>query len=74
VIRTPLRLLVLKRGLTSDSLECELTVAELQDLPVYDALSYVWGDRQDLVIIKCCVCCSTGPVQILLPSLPVAAP
>ena len=54
VIRTPLRLLVLKRGLTPDSLECELRVVELEELPPYDALSYVWGDRQDLAIIKCC--------------------
>jgi len=54
MIRTPSRLLILKRGLTPDPLECELRVAELEDLPEYDALSYVWGDRQHLVTIKCC--------------------
>jgi hypothetical protein len=53
VLRTPLRLLILKRGLALDSLECELSVADLQEFPVYDALSYVWGDRQNLVTIKC---------------------
>jgi hypothetical protein len=54
MIRTPLRLLILKQGLTPDPLECELRVAELEDLPEYDALSYVWGDLQHLVTIKCC--------------------
>jgi hypothetical protein len=54
VLCTPLRLLVLKRGFAADPLECELRVADLQDFPVYDALSYVWGDHQNLVIIKCC--------------------
>lgn len=54
VFHIPLRLLILKRGWFSDAVECELRVANLQDSPEYEALSYVWGDRKDLVEIKCC--------------------
>lgn len=54
VDRIPLRLLILKKGVFSDTVECELKVANLQGSPDYEALSYVWGDSKDLVEIKCC--------------------
>ncbi len=51
---TPIRLLVLKRGVPEDGVKCELIVANLQDHPHFEALSYVWGVRQRLESILCC--------------------
>lgn len=41
------RLLELKPGQWSDPIECTLHDSSLEDEPVYDALSYVWGSTED---------------------------
>lgn len=42
--KTQIRLLqILPRG-NSDTLRCKMLHAELEDLPIYEAISYTWGD------------------------------
>jgi Heterokaryon incompatibility protein (HET) len=47
-----IRLLSLLPGRWSDPISCELTLASLDNLPSYYALSYVWGDRTNLRQIR----------------------
>ncbi|EWZ36588.1 hypothetical protein NW765_016103 [Fusarium oxysporum] len=37
----------------NDSIECRLEVVALEENPVYEALSYCWGDSSQLLEIKC---------------------
>jgi len=46
-----IRLLQLASG--SDDLECRLIEVSIDDLPPYEALSYVWGDARITEPIKC---------------------
>lgn len=41
-----IRILVLKAGTTIDPLRCELQIVNLQQGPVYEALSYTWADEK----------------------------
>jgi hypothetical protein len=47
------RLLFLEPGLPSDRICCRLEVHNLDDLPDYEALSYVWGAREPTRYINC---------------------
>ena len=42
-----IRLLHLLPGSWDDTIECKLVTVSLQDSPAYNALSYVWGDKND---------------------------
>ncbi|PMD38060.1 hypothetical protein L207DRAFT_431857, partial [Hyaloscypha variabilis F] len=46
------RLLDLHPGRSEEGVMCKLRVADLETLPVYEALSYVWGDPNALTHIK----------------------
>ena len=48
-----IRLLTLKPGLEGSNIECALSSASLHAPPVYEALSYHWGDSKCKYIIKC---------------------
>lgn len=48
-----IRLLVLEPGERSDSIELSLKHVTLQEDPVYEAISYAWGDTNDLLSISC---------------------
>lgn len=48
-----IRVLTLHAGDVTDSIVCSLHVVVLDDLPVYEALSYTWGDPN--VTEKICV-------------------
>jgi hypothetical protein len=39
-----IRVLTLHAGVVSDPIRCSLNVALLDENPVYEALSYTWGD------------------------------
>ena len=40
-------------GLPTDELLLTLVRADLEDEPIYDALSYTWGDHEDLKKVTC---------------------
>lgn len=48
-----IRLLTLQPGDPEDDLVCTLAVSSIVDAPPYEALSYVWGDPDDRLPIKC---------------------
>jgi hypothetical protein len=48
-----IRLLILAPGSSSDKLACALSVEDLENLPSYSALSYVWGSEDRPNSIKC---------------------
>jgi Heterokaryon incompatibility protein (HET) len=50
-----IRLLILEPGQTSDDITCSLFHVSLKASPIYEALSYAWGDPNDTCRIKCCV-------------------
>lgn len=52
VERREIRVALLHPGRWSDEVSCELSTVSLDDGPVYEALSYVWGDPQDTVPIE----------------------
>ena len=47
--RDSIRLLILQPGQPADAIQCRLRTAYLSERPEYDALSYTWGDEQDLM-------------------------
>jgi hypothetical protein len=46
-----IRVLSLLPGLFDDPLECQLAVAPIEQQPMYDALSYMWGNPSDTRLI-----------------------
>jgi hypothetical protein len=48
-----IRLLRLLPGNQEDEIECELVEASLDELPHYEAISYVWGPPQEREAITC---------------------
>ncbi len=46
-----IRLVTIERGRGSDQVRCYLNPALVDELPEYEALSYVWGDPKDRVSI-----------------------
>ncbi|KAF8533048.1 heterokaryon incompatibility protein-domain-containing protein [Trichophaea hybrida] len=42
--RDEIRLVILRQGNFSDSVQCDIKTASLSDVPQYTALSYTWGD------------------------------
>lgn len=55
-----IRILVLQPGLSSDPLAGEILHVELEDNPLYEALSYVWGYPTPTTTITT----PTGPIPI----------
>jgi hypothetical protein len=47
-----IRLLELLPDRWTEEIRCELRIASLDEAPVYEALSYVWGNPQDTVEIR----------------------
>lgn len=47
------RLLELLPGEANDALQCQLVETPLTDIPVYEALSYVWGDSTVTELLCC---------------------
>lgn len=50
---TSIRILAIERGKESDVLQCKFKVVDLNDDPVFEALSYVWGKDGKIVPIQC---------------------
>lgn len=48
-----IRLLSLLPGSGDDEIACDLNTAALGDHPVFDALSYTWGDAAQKLPLKC---------------------
>lgn len=58
-----IRLLVLNAGDPSDSLTCEIINVNLEDNPIYEALSYTWADQNgDTTLSQEIVCASNKTV------------
>ena len=49
-----IRVLHLKPGQTQDPIICTLQVCSIDEHPPYHALSYTWGDANDIHYITCC--------------------
>jgi hypothetical protein len=49
-----IRLLKLLPGTSDDKICLELFTAELENAPSYEAISYCWGDPNDLEEVICC--------------------
>jgi len=63
--RRQIRVLVLKAGQYNHALRCELKNVDLQQSPVYEALSYTWADETgDDTLCRAIEC---GPEEKLLP-------
>lgn len=56
----PIRLLELLPDCTTATVHCRLIHAFLIDKPVYEALSYCWGDESNQVTIQC----DTGAITV----------
>ena len=54
-LQTPqsIRLLQLSRGERDDPLQCHLFEVRLDDWPLYEAVSYTWGDPSDKSVLDC---------------------
>lgn len=54
-LQTPksIRLLQLSRGERDDPVQCHLFEARLDDYPLYEAVSYTWGDPNDKSVLNC---------------------
>jgi len=52
-----IRVLVLKAGTDDDPLRCELQTVNLQQGPVYEALSYTWADGKGDDSLRCTIAC-----------------
>lgn len=50
---THIRLLSLHPGSGDDEIACDLNTAVLGDQPVFEALSYKWGDATQRLPLKC---------------------
>ena len=46
-----IRLLTLHPGSRDDPMKCDLSVVQLDEFPIYEALSYTWGDPAVVVPI-----------------------
>lgn len=45
--RSEIRLIEILQGEPTDAIRCNLTTVGLHELPIFAALSYVWGDEAD---------------------------
>ena len=54
-LQTPqsIRLLQLSRGERDDPIQCYLYEVRLHDWPLYEAVSYAWGDPNDKSVLNC---------------------
>lgn len=48
-----IRLLSLLPGSGDDEIACDLNTAALSDHPVFEALSYTWGDATEMLPLRC---------------------
>jgi hypothetical protein len=48
-----IRLLVLRPGSGDDEVACDLSIVSLTEQPIFEALSYTWGDPFKKLPLKC---------------------
>ncbi|KAK4185307.1 heterokaryon incompatibility protein-domain-containing protein [Podospora australis] len=48
-----IRILVIEPGSPDDEIRTKLEVVNLEENPVYEAISYTWGDPEDKTLLRC---------------------